>query len=72
MRAKPHLRLHFTRKGDWWVSLHHPLDKGYTLASTSNYLDSGSAVMASQWLLRTWARQRPRYVGLQTLTAATR
>lgn len=72
---KPHLRLHLTRKGDWWVSLHHPLDKGYTLKSTSNYMDSGNAVMASKWLLSSWRGHRaPRHMGLQTdnLLSATR
>lgn len=54
MSVRPHLRLHVTRDARWWVSLHHPLDKGYTLKSTSNYMDPMSAVIAAKWLLSAW------------------
>lgn len=66
MSEKPHLALHVTKKGDWWVSLHHPLDKGYTIKSTSNYMDPLSAVLASRWFLRRWRTDwMPQYVDLK-------
>lgn len=57
---KPHLRLHVTQKGVWWISLHSPLDPNYTIASTRNYPSPmGAAVSARHhWNCWTrWARQ---------------
>lgn len=48
---KPHLRLHVTRTGDWWVGLSHPKDKGYTVSSTLNYVAPADALCAAR---RAW------------------
>lgn len=66
MHVKPHLRLHHTPIGDWWISLHHPGDKGYTLKSTANYVDSVGALIAAKFMLPMWrTRWIPRYIDAQ-------
>jgi hypothetical protein len=55
---RPHLRLHVTKKGEWWIGLHAANDRGFTIATTMNYGDPFSACCAARihWLKWTcWA-----------------
>lgn len=54
---KPHLSLHVTKKGEWWVSGHNPGDRGYTISSTLNYRTSPGAINAARMLRAEWANQ---------------
>jgi hypothetical protein len=48
---KPHFRLHITRSGFWWIGLMSP-DRTYTIASSSNFRNSGRCISTAILLVQ--------------------